>query len=543
MFGFFKEALKKTLGKFTKAVEKEATVEKVSEEETPPEKKHVAIKQPEEKTAPKHEEKHTDIRKHPEKKPAPSAQELINAVQGEPLKAECLPHEIKQPSAQELLDTVEEKQEDTSPDYIEIEAPKDENVEEEREKKGFFARIFGRKTEEDLNEQIAHDLDQEVEEKVLEGEAAAKLEEEHNAITLPSDEIAPAAEAVEEELDAFEEEAKLDREEKKLQEEQRKQREEKIALLKREHEQKKEKVHEEEEKKGFFGKIADAFTKITLKEEKFEELFWDLEIIMLENNVAVEVIEKIKMDLKAELTQGKISRHSVEKIISETLKESITQLFDVEQRDIIAEIKMKKKQQLPYVIVMIGVNGSGKTTSMAKLAHMIQKEGHSCVMAASDTFRAAAIHQLEEHANRLNVKLIKHDYHADPAAVAFDAVAHAKAKNIDVVLIDTAGRMHSNANLIEELKKVVRVNTPDLKIFVGESITGNDCVEQAKEFDKAVGIDAIILTKADVDDKGGAAISVSFVTKKPILYLGNGQKYADLTPFDAKIIVESLGLA
>jgi fused signal recognition particle receptor len=219
------------------------------------------------------------------------------------------------------------------------------------------------------------------------------------------------------------------------------------------------------------------------------------------------------------------------------LEKSIEELF-VPGFDLVKRAKSKK----PYVIAFIGVNGSGKTTTLAKVAHMFQKEGMSVVIAAADTFRAAAIQQLEEHAKKLDIKLIKHDYNADPAAVAFDAIAHAKAKGIDVVLVDTAGRLHSNDNLMKELHKLVRVNNPDLKLFVGEAITGNDCVEQAKVFDEAVGIDGIILAKADVDEKGGAAVSVSFITKKPILYLGTGQTYDDLTPFKKEIVVESLGL-
>jgi fused signal recognition particle receptor len=163
------------------------------------------------------------------------------------------------------------------------------------------------------------------------------------------------------------------------------------------------------------------------------------------------------------------------------------------------------------------------------------------VLAAADTFRAAAIQQLEHHAEKLGVKMIKHDYNSDPAAVAFDAVRHAEAKGIDIVIIDTAGRLHSNDNLMNELKKLIKVNKPDLKLFVGESITGNDCVEQAKVYDEIIGIDAIILSKADVDEKGGAALSISYVTKKPVLFIGTGQTYDDLKKFDKKEIMAGLG--
>lgn len=296
--------------------------------------------------------------------------------------------------------------------------------------------------------------------------------------------------------------------------------------------------HPEEKKPSLFKRISETFTTVQLSDKKFEEIFWDLEVVMLENNVAVEVIEKIRDDLRHELTQKRIPRGGIEDIVLSTLKQSISELFSVEQIDIIREAKRKK----PYVIAVIGVNGSGKTTTLAKLARLFLDNHLSCVIAASDTFRAAAIQQLEEHAERLGVKLIKQDYKADPAAVAFDAIAHAKAKGIDIVLIDTAGRLHSNDNLMNELKKLIKVNAPDLKVFVGESITGNDCIEQARVFDEAVGIDGIILAKADVDEKGGAAVSVSYVTKKPILYIGTGQKYEDLKKFEPSIVLENLGL-
>lgn len=294
-----------------------------------------------------------------------------------------------------------------------------------------------------------------------------------------------------------------------------------------------------DEKKGFFGKLKETFTKKKLSQEKFDELFWELELTMLENNVAVEVIEKIKHDLEEELTTGKVTRRGIDQMIMDSLRESIESLF-VDPFDLVKKIKQEKKR--PYVIAFIGVNGSGKTTTLAKIANLLQEEDMRVVMAASDTFRAAAIDQLQEHADKLGIKLISQGYGADPAAVAFDAIEHAKAKFVDVVMIDTAGRLHSNTNLMAELEKVIRVAKPDLKIFIGESITGNDCVEQAKEFDKLVGIDAIILSKADVDEKGGAAISVSYVTGKPILYLGTGQAYGDLTPFDKEKIIQSLGL-
>lgn len=299
-----------------------------------------------------------------------------------------------------------------------------------------------------------------------------------------------------------------------------------------------EKEPEVKEKKGFFQSVAEKITTTKISQEKFEKLFAELEVTLLENNVALEVVDKIKEGLQKSIVDTPIKRGTVEDEIQKALKASILNLFDVTQIDLFARAKQKK----PFVICLVGINGSGKTTTVAKLAHAFKQQGLSVVIAAADTFRAAAIHQLEEHATKLGVKLIKQDYGSDAASVAFDAIKHAEARNVDVVLIDTAGRLHSNKDLVAEMQKIVRVAKPDLKLFIGESITGNDCITQAQEFDQAISIDGIILAKADVDEKGGTAISISYVTRKPILYLGMGQKYDDLVPFDKEKLVERLGL-
>lgn len=291
-------------------------------------------------------------------------------------------------------------------------------------------------------------------------------------------------------------------------------------------------------KRGMFSKLKDRFVKFQLTDEKFEELFWEFELALLENGLAVAVIDKVKHDLHEVLTAENVTRKSVEQVMLDTLKSSLAEVLDIDSFDLIK----KTNEHHPLVIAIVGVNGSGKTTSIGKLIRLFQNANKSVVVAAADTFRAAAIQQLEEHTNTLGVKLIKHDYGSDPAAVAFDAVKHAKAKGLDVVLIDTAGRLQSNSNLMDELRKVIRTNKPDLTLFVGEAITGNDCVEQAQAFNDAVGIDGLILSKADIDEKGGAAISVSYVTKKPILYLGTGQTYDDLIAFDKEKILDTLGL-
>lgn len=293
----------------------------------------------------------------------------------------------------------------------------------------------------------------------------------------------------------------------------------------------------EEDKKGVFEKIKEKITSKVINEEQFNELFWELEVALMENNVAFEVIQKIKEDLAKELVGVPIKRGEVEKTIMESLKNSLENILKFKDFDLFKKIKEEK----PYVIIFLGVNGSGKTTSIAKIANYLKKNKLTCVLAAADTFRAASIQQLEEHGEKLGIKVIKHDYGSDPAAVAFDAVKYAKQKNIDVVLVDTAGRQHSNANLRDEMKKIVRIANPDLKIYIGEMISGNDCIEQIKEFDKAVNIDGVILSKADIDEKGGTAISVSYVTGKPIFYLGTGQKYNDLEVFNREKILKNLG--
>ena len=177
---------------------------------------------------------------------------------------------------------------------------------------------------------------------------------------------------------------------------------------------------------------------------------------------------------------------------------------------------------------------------MAKFAYLLRQAGYSVVVAAGDTHRAGAIEQLTEHADRISVKVIAQRYGADPAAVARDGVLYAKAHHVDVLLVDTAGRMQTNQNLMEEMGKIVRVVNPDFKIFIGDSLAGNDAISQAQLFNKYTGFDGAILTKTDADTKGGAALSIAFTTKRPILFLGVGQGYKDLKRFDADAFVDSL---
>ena len=297
---------------------------------------------------------------------------------------------------------------------------------------------------------------------------------------------------------------------------------------------------EEQKKKGFFGSIKEKITTKKIDEAKFEELFFDLEFALLENNVAYEVVSKIKDDLRGQLVDKPLPRGKLEEAILETLKKSIDDILSFEPVDLIAKIKAKKEK--PFVIVFVGINGSGKTTTLSKIAHLLKKKGLSVVLAAGDTFRAGSREQIEEWGKKLEINVIAKEYGADAASVAFDGRAYCKAHHIDVLLVDTAGRQHSNENLMREMEKIVRIAQPDMKIFIGESITGGDMVLQSQEFNESIGLDGIILTKSDIDEKGGAIISASYVTKKPILYLGVGQSVDDLKPFEKNEILKTLGL-
>lgn len=301
-------------------------------------------------------------------------------------------------------------------------------------------------------------------------------------------------------------------------------------------EEKTEELKEIEE--GFFAKLKRKLTSSVLTQEQFDEIFQELEMILLENNVAFEVVQKVHDSLSKDLVNISIKKDKIEETIKNSLKESILGVL-IEGEDIIKKIE---KSLETYVILFFGINGSGKTTTIAKIAHLLKEKGISCVLGAADTFRAASIEQLEEHAGKIGVPIVKGNYGADPAAVAFDTIQHAKKNKIKAALIDTAGRMYTNSNLLREMEKIVRVAKPNFKIFVGESITGNDVVEQAKTFNDAIGIDGIILAKADVDEKAGTILSVSYVTGKPILFLGVGQEYADLKVFRKKDVLKGLGL-
>jgi fused signal recognition particle receptor len=300
--------------------------------------------------------------------------------------------------------------------------------------------------------------------------------------------------------------------------------------------EKPKKKKKEEKKVGILKRIRRKVTEKKIAEEDIKDMLEEFRTGLIESDVAVDVSEKIVNDLKENLVDKFLKRKEIEKIIKESFRKSILEILDVDGLDLIKKVKTKK----PFLIVFLGFNGSGKTTTIARIGHMLKEKGFSCVLAAADSWRAAAIEQLEEHGRNLGLTVIKHKYGADPAAVIFDAVKHAQAKDIDVILADTAGRSHANTNLVDELKKIIRVNKPDLKILVLDALTGNDIYDQCKIFNEAVGVDGLIITKADVYEKGGAALSASHTINKPILYLGVGQNYEDLEKFEPENIVEKL---
>ena len=275
-----------------------------------------------------------------------------------------------------------------------------------------------------------------------------------------------------------------------------------------------------------------------VQEKHLENVMWELELALLESDVAMEVVEALKAKLQQRLVGLRVaSRGEIAPTIEKALKASLIELLSLETFDL---QRLLVQDDGPLVVAFVGVNGTGKTTAIARLAHWLQAQGRSVVLAAADTFRAGAIEQLEVHANKLGCKFIAHQAGGDPAAVAFDAIAHARAKHRDVVLIDTAGRMQTNTNLMDEMAKIQRVAKPNLIMFVGDALAGNDAVEQARQFHATVGIDAVILTKLDVDAKGGAALSIASAIGRPIAFVGIGQDYEDLMPFDATWIVERI---
>ena len=294
---------------------------------------------------------------------------------------------------------------------------------------------------------------------------------------------------------------------------------------------------EDDEPGGMFSFI----TAKTISEKHLEDILWELEMGLLEGDVAMEVASAVVDSVKDDLVGRKIKRsNDITEYTYNALRNAVAEIIDIPGKSMTEMIEAKKAQGEPLVVMFVGINGTGKTTTIGKLANYYLKKGYTPVIAAADTFRAGAIEQVNYHADNVGVKLIKHQKGSDPAAVAFDAVEHAKAQGKELVLIDTAGRMQTNTNLMDEMKKIKRVAKPDLVVFVGDALTGNDATQQASKFNEAIDIDGVILTKADADSKGGASLSIGYVIKKPILFLGMGQGYDDIREYDADWMLNQL---
>jgi fused signal recognition particle receptor len=281
-----------------------------------------------------------------------------------------------------------------------------------------------------------------------------------------------------------------------------------------------------------------------LSEKELDPIITELVNLMVRNEVGIVAAEVIGEALKEELLSMEHTRFkSAKPMVQEALSTAIRSILTVDKSDefdFIQSMKDIKEESRPAIIMVLGINGTGKTTTIAKLTKLLLKNDLSVVLAASDTYRAGSIQQLGKHAERLGVKLISQDYNADPAAVAIDAIDHAEAKGVDVVIIDTAGRMQNNINLVRELEKIKRLTEPDLNLFIGDALAGNDVIRQVDQFHKSIGIDGIIMTKLDSDAKGGAILSVAHTVQKPIIFLGVGQSYDDLIAFDPEFIVKQV---
>ena len=424
--------------------------------------------------------------------------------------------DISEEELDEMLDAaLEEESEEESE---ELEESEEDSDADKKEKSGFLGFLKRDKKEDE--EDSDADLEEEPEEEI---EEAAEEEEDSQL------------EAVEGSKEGIPEE---EREEGEDEEEESKK--SKRSLFRRKKKEESDEP-EDEDKKEKSGGFLSFIKEKSISEDDVEDILFELELGLLEADVAMDVSSVVVESVKNDLVGQKIKRSSdIEEYTYKALKNAVSKIIDIEGKSMTELLEEKVAQGEPLVVMLVGINGTGKTTTIGKLSNYYIKKGYTPVIAASDTFRAGAIEQVQYHADNLGVKLIKHEKGSDPAAVAFDAVQHARAKGKELVLIDTAGRMQTNTNLMDEMKKIRRVSKPDLVVFVGDALTGNDATEQARKFNEAIDIDGVILTKADADSKGGAALSIGYIIKKPILFLGMGQSYDDIKEYDADWMLEQI---
>ena len=467
------------------------------------------------------------------KKFADASGKLRNKVEDE-AKEENNVELIEEP-IEETFDEIEESEEieefsddeDISEEELDemldaaLEEESEEDSDADKKEKSGFLGFLKRDKKEEAEEDSDAGLEEEEEDEPEIEEAAEESEEDSQL---------ESVEGSEEEIPEDEVEEENEEESKKS----------KRSFFRR---KKKEESDEsgDEDKKEKSGGFLSFIKEKSISEDDVEDILFELELGLLEADVAMDVSSVVVESVKNDLVGQKIKRSSdIEEYTYKALKNAVSKIIDIEGKSMTELLEEKVAQGEPLVVMLVGINGTGKTTTIGKLSNYYIKKGYTPVIAASDTFRAGAIEQVQYHADNLGVKLIKHEKGSDPAAVAFDAVQHARAKGKELVLIDTAGRMQTNTNLMDEMKKIRRVSKPDLVVFVGDALTGNDATEQARKFNEAIDIDGVILTKADADSKGGAALSIGYIIKKPILFLGMGQSYDDIKEYDADWMLEQI---
>ncbi len=441
------------------------------------------------------------------------------------------------PEAEETSEEVVEEEAIEEEVEEAVDEPAEEEPAEEEKKGGLLSRLRGgskEESEDDEEEIIEEDIDDEpveevaeepVEETVEESEEEPDEEEEKKGGLLSRIRGGNKEDSEEETEEADEEETEEEDEEKKS------------HFWSRNKDKKEDVSADGEASGGIFSFVREK----TIQEKHVEDILFELEMELLQGDVAMEVATEVVESVKDDLVGKKIKRsNDITEYTYLALRNAVAEIIDIPGKSMTEMIEAKKAEGEPLVVMFVGINGTGKTTTIGKLANYYLKKGYTPVIAASDTFRAGAIEQVTYHADNVGVKIIKHQKGSDPAAVAYDAVEHARAQGKELVLIDTAGRMQTNTNLMDEMKKIKRVAKPDLVIFVGDALTGNDATEQAKKFNEAIDIDGVILTKADADSKGGASLSIGYVIKKPIMFLGMGQGYDDIMEYDADWMLNQL---
>jgi fused signal recognition particle receptor len=303
----------------------------------------------------------------------------------------------------------------------------------------------------------------------------------------------------------------------------------------------KEELKQEIEEKGFVTKLREKVTTKRISPEKFDTLFEEIQVSLLENNVALDVVDKIKADLKEDLLATNLQRGKIEAQILDALKTSLKEILTPPSFDLLKVLDTAKKEERPAVILIIGFNGAGKSLTTTKLAYYLKQKGYKPVLSAADTFRSAGRQQTQEYGKMADIPVITDLKTNDSCSVIFDTIKHAKSQSLNVVVADTSGRVQNNQDLMDELKKIARVNNPDVTLLVVDSLTGSDVVTQVDQFDKAIAIDGLILTKVDVDEKGGAFLSAVYTSKKPVLFLGCGQRIEDFKEYNLEEILSNLG--